>query len=136
MPALILPNPGASIGFGDLVVGVGDMNEDGYSDVLVDTGGASVGVYLGSKTGIPTMPSVTLSLGPGAGPDNVVESAAGAGDVKRDGFAGVIVGDTTVSNVYFFVGGTTLGSGPASTLPAPSGSAPSTFGGSVGGTSN
>lgn len=80
--------------FGYAVAGAGDVNADGYDDVIVgawldDSAGVDVGrafVYSG-RTGAPLW-----VLEGGAVDDNFGRSVAGAGDVDADGFADVIVG--------------------------------------------
>jgi hypothetical protein len=86
---------------GASVAGAGDVNGDGYADVIVSAEGYDAGetdegaafVFLGSASGIadgnPTTAHAQLeSDQAGAG----VESVAGAGDVNGDGYADVIVG--------------------------------------------
>ena len=93
---------GARLGIS--VAGAGDVNGDGYSDVIVgarlydagqtDEGGAFV--FLGGPGGIPSADAASAA--------SIVESqqasaflggsVAGAGDVNGDGFADVIVGAT------------------------------------------
>ena len=85
--------------FGISVSGAGDVNGDGYSDVIVgaayyDNGNTSEGaafIYPGGADGLSNVPMIMLD---GAGQDNACfgYSVAGAGDVNGDGFADVIVG--------------------------------------------
>lgn len=90
--------------FGIGVAGAGDVNGDGYADILVgashfDNGQTDEGkafLYLGSPTGPSTVAAWT-------GEGNQVSarygrSVASAGDVDNDGFADVIVGASTFSN--------------------------------------
>jgi hypothetical protein len=85
--------------FGGSVAGAGDVNGDGYADVIVGAyqsapgGRASAGtatVFLGSASGLRAAPHRVLE-GALAG-DWFGFSVAGAGDVNGDGFADVIVG--------------------------------------------
>jgi MYXO-CTERM domain-containing protein len=82
--------------FGYCVSGAGDINGDGYADVIVGAQEAdgSVGrayVYEGSASGIPTTASSTVD-GPSVG-TNFAMSVSGAGDVDGDGADDVIVGN-------------------------------------------
>jgi hypothetical protein len=88
----------AGAGFGRSVATAGDVNGDGYDDVIVgaheyDNGESNEGrayVYHGSATGLAATPAWTAeSDHPG---DNFGWSAATAGDVNGDGFSDVIVG--------------------------------------------
>jgi hypothetical protein len=83
--------------FGWSVAGAGDLNGDGYADVIVgapfynspDDNEGSAFVYLGSASGIATGSSRLESNQAGS---NLGFSVAGAGDVNGDGYADVIVG--------------------------------------------
>jgi len=85
-------------GFGSSVATAGDVNGDGYSDVIIgapfyDNGQADEGrafVYHGSATGlVATVAWTAESDQTGAG---FGSSVAAAGDVNGDGYADVIVG--------------------------------------------
>jgi hypothetical protein len=124
------------IGFGLFGVGVasaGDVNGDGYGDVIVgapyyDAGESEEGaafVFLGSPSGISsgnpgTANTLIQSNQTGA---NLGNSVAGAGDVNGDGYADVIVsaeryhsGETNEGAVFVFLGSTSgIASGNPST---------------------
>ena len=94
--------------FGRCVATAGDVNGDGYSDVIVganlyDNGEANEGrafVYHGSASGLATAPGWTS---PDGGDSEYGLSIAAAGDVNGDGYSDFIVGapyyDTGLSNV-------------------------------------
>ncbi len=87
-----------SASFGCSVACAGDVNGDGYSDVIVgassyDNGSSDEGaafVYHGSSTGITTTIQTQLETNQANAYYGV--SVAGAGDVNGDGFSDVIVG--------------------------------------------
>src|SRR5204862_400980 len=88
----------ADAGFGVSVATAGDVNGDGYSDVIVgawdyDNGQVNEGrayVYQGSATGLGTNPSRPSSEHEFA--DLYAVSLASAGDVNGDRYSDVIVG--------------------------------------------
>lgn len=85
--------------FGAAVSGAGDVNADGYADLVVgaldfDDGGTwdtgRVNVHLGSASGIATSAAWTYVGDQFLG--NVGASVSGAGDVNGDGFADLVFG--------------------------------------------
>jgi uncharacterized repeat protein (TIGR01451 family) len=90
--------------FGNAVSGAGDVNGDGYDDVIVGANRYANGqnsegaafVYLGSVSGPGTTPSWQVEGNEFAA--NLGRSVSGAGDVNGDGFADVIVGIPFRSN--------------------------------------
>ena len=88
--------------FGTSVAGAGDVNGDGFDDVIVSDpyfGGGAAFVYLGSASGIPDSLSwyspTAIMLEPDLstiGSGLFASSVAGAGDVNGDGYDDVIVG--------------------------------------------
>ena len=73
-------------GLGWSVATAGDVNGDGYSDIIAGAFGASV--YLGSATGLPASASWTTDI-PGS---FFGYSVATAGDINGDGYSDVIIG--------------------------------------------
>jgi len=96
-PDLALTGAAANDSFGYSVASAGDVNGDGFADLLVgaygsDAGGADAGrayVYFGGPAADAT-PDLTLT---GAAANDVFGySAASAGDVNGDGFDDIMVG--------------------------------------------
>jgi hypothetical protein len=129
VPASTVTGPdGASGLFGSAVASAGDVNGDGYADVLVGASGVAdytgrAYVYFGGAAGLATAPAVTLGGPDGPGAMFGV-SVAGAGDVNGDGYGDLVVGADEVSSytgrVHVYLGGAGLMSGnPAETLTPP-----------------
>ncbi|ACT93745.1 FG-GAP-like repeat-containing protein [Dyadobacter fermentans] len=97
-PAIILEANQAGAQFGFSVAGAGDVNNDGFSDVVigapkysnVEVEEGAAFVYYGSLSGL-SQSSVTV-LESGQDNANSGYSVATGGDVNRDGFSDVLVG--------------------------------------------
>jgi hypothetical protein len=100
------------------VASAGDVNGDGYGDLIVGNGGASAAyVYLGGPGGLSSAP-ITLST---AAAFELGTSVSSAGDVNGDGYADVLVGDLASPTVYVFLGNASgVSSTPATVLSDPS----------------
>jgi hypothetical protein len=119
--------------FGFQVAKAGDMNGDGYTDLIVGTpyndgGGTDAGrVYMYYGSASPDALADLVLTGSTA--YEYFGSVAGAGDVNGDGFADVIVGAASQGRAYVYLGGLDAEATPDVTL---SGEEPfDTFGGSV-----
>ncbi|MBH8558496.1 FG-GAP-like repeat-containing protein [Hymenobacter negativus] len=129
-------------GFGSSVAGAGDVNGDGYADVLIGayfsgSGQGRAYCYLGSSTGLATTPT-TLSEPSAAAGNNFGNSLAGAGDVNGDGYADVLVGaqgpndNSRQGRAYFYLGSRNgLVNTPSTALSEPSAVNGNNFGTSV-----
>ncbi len=87
---------GVGTRFGDDVTGAGDVNGDGFGDLVIGAPGAlsSAGrlhVFLGSAFGLEVTPLVSVGGDLGAGSGFATTVAAG-GDIDADGYADVLVG--------------------------------------------
>ncbi len=112
--AFIDPPATARSMFGATLAFVGDLNADGYGDVVatdnfaVGTPGGSAYVLLGGAAGLGPVPSVIPSPAPTA--HTFGTSLAGIGDADADGFADFVIGAPvdapTGSLAYIFRGGT------------------------------
>ena len=94
-PAWTAESDQANAQLGVSVATAGDVNGDGYADVIVGAplyGGGRVFVYLGSASGLATSAAWTASAAQGA----LGYSVATAGDVNGDGYSDVIVGAPSV----------------------------------------
>lgn len=125
-PALLLKGP-AKTEFGFAVGGAGDVNGDGYADLVVGfpiaapTAPSAVQgaarVYFGSASGIS--PGAFVALAPAAGSDEqgFGQYVSGAGDLDGDGRADVAVyggvGSFDPQRIYVYLGGShTFGAAP------------------------
>jgi len=103
-PATVLEANQANANFGTSVSGAGDVNGDGYSDVIVganlyDNGATDEGaafIYHGSATGINTIAATMVESNQAL--SQLGFSVAGAGDVNGDGYSDVIAGAWLYSN--------------------------------------
>jgi hypothetical protein len=98
-PARVLVGAAMNDQLGGAVASAGDVNGDGFADVVVGAiqtspgGSASEGtasIYLGSASGLAGTPArvfVGTTMNDGFG-----DRVAGAGDVNGDGFADVVIG--------------------------------------------
>lgn len=104
-PTLTFNTNGISTRNGWAVSSAGDVNADGYSDIIISDWQDQIGtetsegvalIYHGSATGLNTTP-VTIIEG-GAANRSFGRCASTAGDVNGDGYADVIIGCTQWNN--------------------------------------
>lgn len=95
-PFLIL-NGTAGSRFGHAVSTAGDVNGDGYSDVIIGSPGAgTASVHLGSASGTEAVPHLVIT-GPQPG-SSFGYAVATTGDVNGTGFSDIIVGAPDFTN--------------------------------------
>ena len=107
-PSQVLQNNVAGSAFGTSVASAGDVNGDGYADVIVGApanGNGTAHIHLGGPSGLSTSAAHVLAGGLQFG-----ASVAPAGDVNTDGYADVIVGAPGSGQAFVFHGSAT---GPA-----------------------
>ncbi len=115
---VVLTNSGAGDKFGASVSDAGDLNADGYADVIVGAEGYSLGanqgrafIYFGGAS-MNSTADVTLSgVSPG---DHFGHSVSTAGDINGDGYSDVIAGayryngGTDQGRAYIYFGGSSM----------------------------
>ena len=117
IPDVLLTGDAASDIFGVSVSIAGDMNGDGYPEMIVgasqnDTAGEDAGrvyLYINSLTGFDMPDEIFSSITAG---DNLGHSVSTAGDVNGDGFSDIIVsapgndaGGSNAGRAYIYFGG-------------------------------
>lgn len=124
-PALIITGAVSDNDFGNSVGTAGDVNGDGYTDVVIGAPGymSNTGrayVYLGSADGLSPVPVFTAT---GEGTNNYFGfPAETAGDVNGDGYDDVIIGASglpfsTLGRAYLYLGSSAgLNATPALTM--------------------
>ena len=132
--------------YGSAVAGRGDVNADGFVDVAVGAGGytneagaeGAVYLYLGSASGLVTLPAQVQILEPTDQFDANFGTALSMGDLDSDGFWDLVVGasgfdDANADNgrVYVYMGSPSGLSTPPIVLPNPEPQFESFFGFSV-----
>lgn len=132
---MVLTGVAAGDGLGNRVAGLGDVNGDGFDDVIVgapynDAGGAETGrayVHYGAAT-LNSIVDLTLT-GLAAG-DVFAFTVGAAGDVNSDGYADMIAGaydadinGATSGSAYVYLGGPAPDATPDWTVSGPSGDA-------------
>jgi len=128
LPSVTLQNGIAGSAFGTSVSSAGDVNGDGYADVVVGAPFAGAGaayVHLGGPGGLSIIPAQTL-----AGGSQFGASVAPAGDVNTDGFADLIIG-APGSGQAFLHHGSLFGTDPVAAIVLAEAPATNLFGGAV-----
>lgn len=92
-PSATLIAPTGTVRFGSLVAGAGDVNGDGYADIVIVANGGKAYLYLGADSGVLDIPRAIPS------PEGLEEplfpnSIATAGDINGDGYADIVIGST------------------------------------------
>lgn len=95
----------ANAQYGASVASAGDVNGDGYADVLIGAPTSGAGgrayVYHGSPTGPTNTPALTLT-GPAA--SSFGFSVFTAGDINADGYADIVIGAPDVGSAHVYHG--------------------------------
>jgi hypothetical protein len=127
---LAVPEVGSGA-FGSAVAAAGDVDGDGYGDVLAETEGGAY-LYLGGPSGPSTLPC-NITAPAGLNNQYGFGAISGAGDIDGDGFGDVVEGspwsNASDGSAYLFMG-TPKGPGPAMAVANP-GTAGGAFGASV-----
>lgn len=100
--------------FGFSVASAGDVNADGFADVIVgDPAQGEARIYHGAAIGLGATPTSARTL---TGSSDFGWAVAGAGDVSGDGYTDVVVGAPGAKRAFVFLGSSTGTSTTAITL--------------------
>ncbi len=105
-PTWTVESPFSGDWYGYAARAAGDVNDDGYDDVIIGNPGHEVGgvkmggayLHLGSATGLIFTPTVMLDSGQANSQMGTGTSVSGAGDVDGDGYDDLIVGAQSYDN--------------------------------------
>lgn len=131
IPAQTLHGTAEHSFFGSNVIGSGDINGDGISDIVVGeefeglvnpAGGGQANVYLGGRMGVSETPLVTTTSDQAA--DYYARTMTITTDLNNDGYSDLVVGAPTSSStggpqhgkVYVYRGGPMMNAAPIQVL--------------------
>jgi Putative metal-binding motif/FG-GAP-like repeat len=104
----VLISPEGQAVFGFFVASAGDVNNDGYDELLVsmDWGEDKVYLFMGSESGLSDTPSIQLSPPSEITSYGFGHSIAGNGDINGDNFSDILImgGDNTESYLCVYLG--------------------------------
>lgn len=103
IPSQTITRPTGADRFGETVARAGDVNGDGFIDIIVGSPGSNRAyIYHGSSRGLATTPATLLTSADDM--SGFALSVAPAGDVDRDGYGDVIVGAPLANRAFVYRG--------------------------------
>ncbi len=129
----VINGPAGSAGFGSSVDGAGDVNGDGYADLVIGAARSNLAyVYLGGAEALPwSTASITLTAPARA--ESFGNSVSGVGDLNGDGYADLGVGAHLSNRAYVYLGGADPSALSATRIALSGDPAGAAFGGAVAG---
>jgi hypothetical protein len=109
-PGQILTAPAGQVGFGFFVASAGDVNNDGFDELIVAAqwNAGVVYLYMGSASGLSDTPSQVISAPDGLPAFGFGHGIAGDGDVNGDHYSDIVImgGDDSQTYVEVYLGST------------------------------
>jgi hypothetical protein len=108
VPGQILSSPDEGMIFGFNVASAGDVNHDGFDDLIVsmDWSAKTVYLYLGSVSGLNQTPDRVIAPPANVSAYGFGHGIAGNGDINGDGYSDILImgGDDTSSYLCVYLG--------------------------------
>ena len=101
-PDQILTDPSGEGGFGFFVTSAGDVNNDGFDELIVakDRGTEMLYLYMGTSQGLSNTPDIILTPPSGYSPTSFIVLGTSSGDINGDGFTDILAWGSDIVDYF------------------------------------